>query len=196
MKACLDDNGYFTGDYCTVGDIEGGIEVSNIPIAESNNLMILQSYRYDEGSWVFDENRYNQLLALSDKKVLDNIKSIKIIKSKELLKKYLDTTTITSNCHKGVQGTYSITSEKQQHLANMILTATMAGQAGIPYQPSWNETGKPCSYDWTLEELQQLAFEIESVVRPAVSKQQIFEDNIMAAQSKEELDAIIIDYSV
>lgn len=51
------------------------------------------------------------------------------------------------------------------------------------YQASWNATGEPCTYDWTLSELVILAAEIEAVVRPLISKQQEMEVAIKNAGS-------------
>ena len=125
---------------------------------------------------------------------LEDAKAFRVKESNVELAAFLAANPITSTCHKGVAATYSITKEKQTYLQAMILTTQMAIQAGVEYQPSWNATGEPCSYDWTLAELQQLAFEIESVVRPLVSAQQKIEASINACTSIEELQAITIEY--
>ena len=70
----------------------------------------------------------------------------------------------------------------------------MATTLGISYQPSWNESGKACTYDWTLLELQELSFEITSVVKPLVSKQQALESAINSCDSKDAVAAIEINY--
>ena len=127
---------------------------------------------------------------------LEDAKAFRVKESNVELAAFLAANPITSTCHKGVAATYSITKEKQTYLQAMILTTQMAIQAGIEYQPSWNATGEPCSYDWTLAELQQLAFEIESVVRPLVSAQQKIEASINACTSIEELQAIVIAYVI
>ena len=64
-------------------------------------------------------------------------------------------------------------------------TVTTPGVTFNKYQPSWNAVGEPCSYDWTINELKQLAAEIEAVVRPLVSKQQTMEVEIKAATTIE-----------
>lgn len=53
---------------------------------------------------------------------------------------------------------------------------------------------EPSTYDWTIPELQQLAFEIESVVRPLINHQQIIETQIKAAVTKAEILSIDISF--
>jgi uncharacterized coiled-coil DUF342 family protein len=121
---------------------------------------------------------------------LAEAKQARIAESQQALATWLDENPITSTCHGGVYAKYSITAEKQAYLQAMILITTMAQANNIPYQPSWNAKGKPCTYDWTLEELQQLAIEIEQVVRPRISRQQ----EIQAANTMDELIAITFDF--
>lgn len=106
--------------------------------------------------------------------------------SKDELSTYLEDHPITSNVHGGVDAKYSITREKQNMLTSMILMTQMAKQAGLEYQPSWNTTNEPCTYDWTVEELQQLAVQIEATVRPLISLQQTIESNIRKATTVED----------
>ena len=77
----------------------------------------------------------------------------------------------------------------------MISVCTLAKQSGRPYQPSWNATGEVCSYDWTIEELVQLAMEIEATVRPLVSYQQTIENKIKKCTTMDELKAVVINYN-
>lgn len=135
---------------------------------------------------------YNTINA--DTATLEELKGYAIKQSKIKLETYLVEHPIESTCHKETLGTYSITSDKQQLLTQMIIMTQMAQQNEVEYQPSWNETGKECTYDWTLTELQTLAFEIEQVVRPLISKQQTIESAIKACETKEDVLAIVIDY--
>jgi hypothetical protein len=124
---------------------------------------------------------------------LDEIKEWQINLSKKNLENYFNTHTITSTCNDPNGKQYSISREKQSLLSQMIIVTQMAKQSGIEYHPSWNATGEPCTYDWTLEQLQQLAFEIEGVVRPMVSHQQTIEAEIRACESKEEVMTVNIE---
>jgi predicted nucleic acid-binding Zn-ribbon protein len=126
---------------------------------------------------------------------LEDAKTFRITESANVLEEYLASHPILSTCHQGVAAYYSITKEKQSYLQAMIMMASLAIQNGIEYQPSWNATGEVCSYDWTLEELQQLAMEIEAAVRPLVSYQQSVEKEIKSATSMEELQAVTINYN-
>ncbi|WOO35416.1 hypothetical protein R2R35_16640 [Anaerocolumna sp. AGMB13020] len=125
---------------------------------------------------------------------LDELKVYQIAKSKKALEIYLEANPITSDCHGGIEKKYSITKEKQSLLTQEIAIVQMAIQAGIEYQPSWNAADEPLTYDWTLEELKQLAFEVVTLVKPLVRHQQTIESNINAAQTKEDVLAESIEY--
>lgn len=116
---------------------------------------------------------------------LEELKVWQINLSKKKLEAYLENNPIRSTAHGDAEKTYSITKEKQTLLTQMILVTQLAQQAGEEYQPSWNAQGEPCTYNWTLAELQRLAFEAEAVVRPLVSHQQTMEATINAAETKE-----------
>ena len=131
----------------------------------------------------------NVAKVLEDEDV-ETYKTYKILQSKYNLAKYTEMNTVTSKAHKGVEAKYSISEEKQQRLMAMVMMATMNPE----YQPSWNAAGEECSYDWTLDELQALAADIEVVIRPLVSKQQSAESLIRAAKTIEEIDVVDVSY--
>lgn len=148
-------------------------------------------------TWSFDEELYEKHKQEEEERtaaVLAEVKEQVVAQSKTALEEYLASHPIISTCHGGKEASYSITSEKQQHLASMIMTASVAASAGIAYQPSWNASGEACTYDWTLTELQQLALEMEEVVRPLVSKQQAVEVKIRRTKTLDELLVIRFDY--
>ena len=125
---------------------------------------------------------------------LEDAKKYRINESKLKLATYLEEHPVTSSCHGGEAAQYSITSEKQSFLQAMIAMTTIATASGLEYQPSWNRVGESCTYDWTLTELQQLAIEIEAVVRPLVSHQQALEKEILNVSSMSALKAVDISY--
>lgn len=127
---------------------------------------------------------------------LDDAKRVRVAESEQKLAEFLEANPITSTCHGGVAAQYSITAEKQRYLQSMILLASTANANGVSYQPSWNAAGQPCTYDWTVEELQQLAMEIETVVRPVVSQQQKIEMEIRNSENMEALQAVNITYYI
>ena len=126
---------------------------------------------------------------------LEDAKEYRVNESASDLEAYLSEHPITSTCHQGISAQYSITKDKQDYLQAMINMTKLSQESGIPYQPSWNATGEVCSYDWTLEELCQLAMEIEAVVRPLVSYQQTLEKEIRSVETMEDLKNVVIDYS-
>lgn len=74
-------------------------------------------------------------------------------------------------------------------------TISTGGVTFNKYQPSWNAAGEPCTYDWTLNELKQLAAEIEAVVRPLISKQQTMEVQIKGATTIEEAKSVSLSFA-
>lgn len=60
MQILLDKNNYFTGSYAIVGDIEGGIEVKELPPEKDSNKML--AYKLVKNKWVLDENKYQEIL--------------------------------------------------------------------------------------------------------------------------------------
>ena len=126
---------------------------------------------------------------------LEDAIAFRVKESAAALSEYLAANPITSTCHKGIAAKYSITKDKQEYLQSMISVCTLAKQSGRPYQPSWNATGEVCSYDWTIEELVQLAMEIEATVRPLVSYQQTIENQIKNCTTMDELKAVVINYN-
>ena len=126
---------------------------------------------------------------------LEDAIAFRVKESAAALSEYLAANPITSTCHKGIAAKYSITKDKQEYLQSMISVCTLAKQSGRPYQPSWNATGEVCSYDWTIEELVQLAMEIEATVRPLVSYQQTIENKIKKCTTMDELKAVVINYN-
>lgn len=125
--------------------------------------------------------------------IFENNKANKILESKAMLETYLEENPLKSICHNGVEGTYTITSEKQTLMSNNYLTYMIAKQSGLEAELTWNESGKECEV-WTEAEFLQLVIEVQSFVKPLVSLQQKYEVLINACETQEELDAIAIVY--
>lgn len=104
----------------------------------------------------------------------------RVQESKMMLAFFLESHPLFSTCHNSDGEYYSVTSEKQQYLLSMISIAEAAKASGVEYTPSWNAKGKACTYDWTIDQLKQLALEIANYVRPLISKQQKMEVEIKA----------------
>ena len=125
---------------------------------------------------------------------LEELKDWQVNQSKKNLEIHLKNNPLFSTCHKSEGGYYSITQEKQNLLLAAISIAQMKADDGIDYQPSWNETGKACTYDWTIDQLKRLSYEIAEYVTPLVSKQQEMEEKINLCSTKEEVLAINIEF--
>lgn len=120
-------------------------------------------------------------------------KSNKISLSKIILAEFLEHNQIRSTAHNGVEGIYSVTSEKQLLMMSQYMTYQIERNVNPEAKLTWNETGKSCE-DWTEEEFLQLILEVKTYVYPLVSYQQHLEENICKCNTQEELDDIIIDY--
>ena len=129
------------------------------------------------------------------KVILEQNKKEKIQLSKTMLASYLEAHPITSSVHGGVDGVYSVTSEKQTLMMSQYMTYQIEKQTNPEAKLTWNETGKSCE-EWTEEEFVQLVLEIKAYVYPLVSYQQTSEEQISACETQEELDTIVIDFEV
>ena len=155
----------------------------------------------------FARNWYNYKVDLDTKSIIKievnendptTIKILKedlILKSKENLEKYLQTHPLKSYCHNKTEGGYyNCTQEKQNSLAGLLLSHTIATNLGQEDILSWNETEETCEV-YTLEELSQLALEMKEYVKPLVSMQQYIEATIRALNTQQELKSINIEFT-
>ena len=155
----------------------------------------------------FARNWYNYKVDLDTKSIIKievdendptTIKILKedlILKSKENLAKYLQTHPLKSYCHnKAEGGYYNCTQEKQNALAGLLLSHTIATNLGQEDVLTWNETEEMCEV-YTLEELSQLALEMKEYVKPLVSMQQYIEATIRALNTQQELKSINIEFT-
>ena len=125
---------------------------------------------------------------------LKDLKQEKINLSKSLLADYIASHPLTSTAHGGVAGVYSVTEEKQSLMTSQYISYQAEKNVNPNAVLTWNETGKSCEV-WTEEEFLQLVIEIKQYVYPLVSHQQSIEEQIHAATSIQEVEAIVIDYS-
>ena len=155
----------------------------------------------------FARNWYNYKVDLDTKSIIKievdgndptTIKILKedlILKSKENLAKYLQTHPLKSYCHNKTEGGYyNCTQEKQNALAGLLLSHTIATNLGQKDVLTWNETEEMCEV-YTLEELSQLALEMKEYVKPLVSMQQYIEATIRASNTQQELKSINIEFT-
>ena len=123
-------------------------------------------------------------------------KANKVALSKSLLADYLERHPLVSNCHGGVEATYTVTSEKQALMTSNYLKYTLSKQSMIKTPVlKWNATGEECEV-WTEEEFVTLILQVAEYVEPLVSLQQSYEVQINACETYGELNAIEIVYDV
>lgn len=163
-------------EYCLVKD---GI-IENIILATETEATTLGAIDLYPGASIGD--KYIKPLSEEDK-------ISRIEQSKVDLEKYL-------NAHPllWTDGNYySITAEKQTQLTSKLAVAQAKSTLGVPYELKWNTTGEVC-VPWELSGLFALAFAIDERVTALVAYQQAQEVAIRNAVTKDELDAIIVDY--
>ena len=124
---------------------------------------------------------------------LSEVRKYKISESKDLLKEYLESHPITSDCHGGVTGTYSITEEKQSLMTSQYTSYKVEQTLNPDAVLKWNETGKTCEV-WTEEEFLQLVLEVKYRVEPLVEYQRQYEKTVNECNTKEEVLAVELDY--
>lgn len=137
--------------------------------------------------WEPDQEAYDAAMEISNP--LSGAIEARIVQSKADLATYLETHPITWTDREQ----YSITAEKQAQLTGKIMAATMAQTLSQPYTLTWNSTGQVCR-EWTLQDLSALVFAIDARVTALVSYQQTQEVAMRNAATREELDAIVVDY--
>lgn len=144
------------------------------------NALIKQFITIDE---------YKTILG-TDELAIDGIKAACIAKTKTDLETYLATHPYTTEDGKQ----YSVTTEKQNLLANEIASYQLATAASQPYQLTWNTAGNECT-NFTIEEISALAIAINTYVKPMVSYQQAQEVAIRNASTIDDVLAINTDYA-
>lgn len=132
--------------------------------------------------WEPDQEAYEAAMEVANP--LSGAIESRIAQSKEDLAAYLESHPITWT--DGEQ--YSITAERQAQLTGTVVAAQADGQP-----PEWNSTGGVCR-EWDVAELTALAVAIKNRVKALVKYQQTQEVAMRNAASREELDAISVDY--
>ena len=117
-----------------------------------------------------------------------------IDQSKEDLAKYLETHPLISNCYQGVYNKFNATEQHRNLFTTKYFAHMLKVQSGISDQMTWNISGQEC-VPWTDEEALIFVMDMDAYITPLVHAQQTYELAIKAATTKEELDAIKIDYS-
>ncbi|MBD5395027.1 MAG: hypothetical protein HDR71_12360 [Lachnospiraceae bacterium] len=126
--------------------------------------------------------------------IFEQSKKDKILFSKSLLAEYLEEHPLTSSAHGGVEGVYSVTSEKQSLMMSQYMTYQIAKTVDPSAKLTWNETGKSCE-EWAEQDFVQLILEIKEYVYPLVSYQQTLEEQINVCTTQEMLDTIVVDFA-
>lgn len=151
------------------------IEIDEIPSNVTPNL-----YKFDNETQSF-VYRYS----------LDEAKELKQEKNKLLFAEYLASHPLTWTDGKE----YGITMEDQSEISLNLSQYQIATQAGIESPTlEWHARHEECQ-PWTLENLVALSMSISAAVYPMYRQMQQYKISIYSANSLEELDQIVLDYS-
>lgn len=180
-QVTTDENNVLTG-WSIGGYIPDGIDVPEIPeyIQNSNEL---NKWCYTEEKGFYENPDY----IIPD--TLTPAKENKIAESKALLADWLKNNPMLYTDGKY----YSVTAEKQALLNGNLASYERALNAGIDYPLKWNSTGAECE-PWNYNDLTSLSLAIAEYVAPKVAMQQVYELQIKACETVEEIDAIVINY--
>lgn len=84
MKVQLDEQGYFTGNYAVIGDVPNSTQVETLPPDQQDSVKV-KSYKLENGVWVFNENKYNELLTEFNNNQEQQVKQMKIAQLQQQL---------------------------------------------------------------------------------------------------------------
>lgn len=177
----IDDNNIITG-WSIGGYIPNGIDVPEIP------QEIIDSEDYSKWCYTEEKGFYENPDYITPD-ILTPAKEIKIAESKTLLANWLEDNPMLYTDEKY----YSVTAEKQSLLNGNLASYERAKMAGIDYPLKWNSTGAECE-PWNYNDLTSLSLAIAEYVAPKVAMQQVYELQIKACTTIEELNNIIINY--
>lgn len=125
---------------------------------------------------------------------IEKLRSEKINESKVKLALWLADNPLLIDLRKdGTARMYTVTTEKQDELNKMIKLTESAEYLGIPFTPTWNETGKQCE-PYTKVELLQLSLAMADYVYPQVERQRQYEVELMKVSSAKKLLDMNINY--
>jgi hypothetical protein len=188
-----DSNEYIYYDYtiCISLSLTSVESTTDIALAEKHWIMKLaQLTEIDK--------RLRQIVDTINKSpatmTLEEYKQARIDQSKALLAKYLDTHPLITNVKNGIFAPYSASTDKQNLFVAQFISYYFNTQAGIEDSMSWNEKGKPCTA-WTIEECIAFMNAMKLYTKPLVSAQQQYEVDLLALNTKAEVEAYEIDYS-
>lgn len=127
---------------------------------------------------------------------LDEYKQAKIAQSKEDLASFLATHPLISKAYHNEWHKFNATEEHRNLFVTHYFAHNIKVQTGMfpNDKMSWNITGQEC-VDWEDSEAVLFTIDMDAYVVPLVHAQQRFELAVNAATTKEELDALTIDYS-
>ena len=198
----LDIDGYWTGVWSTIGNINNGVEVNTLQaVSEDKRKQRCYKYNKDTHELVLDEDKYNSILTSNyvvtslpvTEMMLESKKVQMISQSNTNLENFLKDVKMPSSVHGGIEKYYTVTRDKQNDLNSMISYYQTAQSIGVETTLNWNATGETCE-EWTIEELSILALQIKDFVFPYTERQRQMEIQIKNAKSLEELNNIDISF--
>lgn len=168
----------------------------NYGIFIDNESGISEDYiEYDYNEFVLplddvtlEDIKANPLKYLNYSPELEYLKLQKQEENKELLKKYLENSTVEFNGKE-----YGVSEEDQTEMALNYTRYKAMTSASIPCILEWHSKKKGC-VEFTEEEFLSLIALINSFVYPVISKMQTYKEQIFSCCSIDELNMIKLEY--
>ena len=173
-------------DYSVYGEMNDNKEVQEYIEYDYTELVIDKLFpKYD-----IEDIKLHPELYIDINDSLSILKNKKIAESKNILKEYLSSHPLFSKAKYEDGRYYTVTEEKQRQLTSKVAMYNIYNQQNLSYPLlKWNDTGDECE-EWTIQQLSQLAMEIDAYVTPLVSKQQSYEIDIKKCNTEEEVKKI------
>lgn len=168
---------------------------SSVETIKTDNEVLKETNTQIQKSIKAVEEQINPVIDV-ESMTLDELKEYKIGMSKVNLAEHLENNPLESTCHGEKPALYSITNEKQNLMMSNYLTYQIKKSTNpdVKTPLMWNATGEECT-EWTEEEFLQLIIEVEAKVKPLVAAQQAYEKQVVACVSKEDIEAIVLNYA-
>ena len=177
-------------------------------IEDDNNTIGYKTIRYIEEN---NNNIYIRYKIDNSDATIKEIQTEKIAQLKTNLANFLTSHPLASTAKGGVESLYTVTLEKQNQLASVmldyiskalpnLLNLSLDDQSLMDYMDNlnipltWNSKGD-VSEDWKYSELYQLKNEINEYVAPIIEHQRKIEKEILSCSTQEELKLIDVSFS-
>lgn len=145
------------------------------------------------GTYSFVNGEIIKLIDNEAPNTLEEYKKHSTEQSLKALDVYLNEHPYYSEVKDNILKPYSVGSNDRSLIMGMLIMASSTTESDVPYIIDWSAIGEPCK-TWSVEELKQLAYEINLYVKPFITEQKHIESLIYQSTTIEECKEVNIDY--